>query len=388
MFKKMLLTLSALTLLMAGAAYAGDANWSFYGVGHVSLNMLNNGNDSQLGVTSNTSRFGFKGTAPMNEDFTAFWQFESLVDFAGNRESTDIGTRNTFVGVKHATAGKFVFGRHDTPFKALGRKVEFFPERLGDFRSVTHGWDNRLSELFAWVSPDWDGFSIFAAYMFDQGDHYDMDDEDYEAMTTMSAMASYSTEKFMLGAAYEALSSGFGEYDPETDSVGDGDKAMRFVGKYMAPKFELGGLYQSMTYEYSDYIDKALQEWNSSVMGIGGVYHVNPQWNVKAAMYIFNDNTDAEDDTETDDVDESDTTATMLAFGVERIFTENVLVYLQYGSMSNGEALADSWDGDGYGVALAGNQAGFGTGGTYGTWDDSDEFQDPSGFSVGAVVNW
>ncbi|MBK6733637.1 MAG: porin [bacterium] len=383
MFKKMLLTLSVLTLLTAGAAFAGDANWNFYGVGHVSLNMLNNGSDSQLGLTSNTSRFGFKGTTPMNEDFTAFWQFESLVDFAGNRTSTEIGARNTYVGVKHASAGKFVFGRHDTPLKALGRKVEFFPERLGDFRSVSHGWDNRLSELFAWVSPDWDGFSIFAAYMFDQGDHYDMSDEDYEAMTAMSAMASYTAEKFMVGAAYEALSSGFGEYDGETDSYGDGDKSMRFVAKYTAPEFELGGLFQTMTYQYSDYT-KAIQDWNSSLMGLGGVYHINPQWNVKAALYIFNDNTDAEDDTDTTDVDESDTKATMMAFGVERVFTETMLVYLQYGSISNGEGLVDN-GGD---VALAGNQAGFGTGGTFGTFDDSGDFQDPSGFSVGAVLSW
>jgi hypothetical protein len=166
--------------------------------------------------------------------------------------------------------------------------------------------------------------------------------------------------------------------------VGDGDKAMRFVGKYMAPEFEIGGLFQTMTYQYSDYADKAIQDWNSSVMGLGGVYHVNPQWNVKAAMYIFNDNTDAEDNDATADVDESDTKATMLAFGVERVFTENMLVYLQYGSMSNGEGLVDN----GNDVALAGNQAGFGTGGTWGTFDDSGEFQDPSGFSIGAVINW
>ncbi|MBM4130749.1 porin [bacterium] len=382
MFKKLLLTLSALTLLTAGAAFAGDTEWTFYGVGHVSLNMLNNGTDSQLGLTSNTSRFGFKGKAPMNEDFTAFWQFESLMDFAGNRVSTAIGDRNTFVGLKHATAGKFVFGRHDTPLKALGRKVEFFPERLGDNRSMTHGWDRRLSEIAAWVSPDWDGFSIFAAYMFDQGNHYDMSDEDYEAMTAMSAMASYTTEQFMFGAAYEALSAGFGEWDEDTDKWGDGPKSMRFAAKYTAPEFEVGGLFQTMSYQYSDYA-KAIRDWNASVMGLGGVYHVKPEWNVKAAMYIFNDNTDAVDNAATTNRDESDTKATMMAFGVERVFTENMLIYLQYASISNGEALP-YYDAD---VALAGNQAGFGTGGTWGTWDDG-EFKDPSGFSLGAVVSW
>jgi predicted porin len=106
--------------------------------------------------------------------------------------------------MKHATAGKIVFGRLDTPFKTLGRKVEMFPDQLGDFRSMTDGWDNRLTELVAYVSPDWDGFSIFAAYQFDQVDALEVTKADWEAETAMSAMAAYSTEQFMIGAAYEA----------------------------------------------------------------------------------------------------------------------------------------------------------------------------------------
>ncbi|MBK6736352.1 MAG: porin [bacterium] len=250
MFKKMPLTLSVLTLLTAGAAFAGDANWNFYGVAHASLNSLSNGEDSQLGLTSNTSRFGFKGTTPMNEDFTAFWQFESLLDIEGNDgNGTEIGTRNTFLGMKHATAGKIVFGRHDTPFKTLGRKVEMFPDQLGDFRSVTDGWDRRLTEIVAYVSPDWDGFSIFAAYQFDQVDALEVTKADWEAETAMSAMAAYSTEQFMIGAAYEAASSGYGETNG--DEVGDGPKAIRLAGKYMAEQFDIGALFQSATYQYA-----------------------------------------------------------------------------------------------------------------------------------------
>ena len=189
MFKKLLLTLSVLTLVLAGAAFAGDANWTFYGVAHASLNSLNDGTDSQLGLTSNTSRFGFRGTAPMNDDFTAFWQFETLLDQVGNTGSdgTSIGTRNTFVGMKHATAGKILFGRHDTPFKVLGRKVEMFPDQLGDFRDMTDYWDERGTELAAWMSPEWDGFSIFAAYQFDQVNGLAEDKASWEARTAMSA---------------------------------------------------------------------------------------------------------------------------------------------------------------------------------------------------------
>jgi predicted porin len=382
----MLLTLSV--LMLAGGAFAADSDWSFYGVAHSSLNMLNNGEDSQLGLTSNTSRFGFKGTAPLNEDFTAFWQFESLVDMAGNSMSDDgdgmtIGTRNTYVGFKHATAGKLMMGRHDTPFKTLGRKVEMFPDQLGDFRSLTMGWDNRLTELLAYASPDWDGFSIFAAYQFDQGNA-----GAEEAMTAMSAMAAYSTEQFLIGAAYEGNSAGYGDtYTDEGGNVvyGDGPNAYRFVAKYMAPKFEVGGLYQGSTFQFDNGLDTGFDDFSQTVMGLGVLFKANEKWNIKGAMYAANYYTDSEDDADTADIDESDTTATQLAFGVDRIFTENVMVYFQYVMVGNGEWYFYGDDGPGF--SLGGGQSGFGRE-TYGTIDTNGELQDPSGFSVGTVITW
>jgi len=372
LFKKMLLTLSVLTLLMGGVGNAADADWTFYGAGHVSINSLNNGEDSQLGLTSNTSRFGFKGTAPINDDFSAFWQFESVLDMAGNEGSdgTVIGTRNTYVGFKHATAGKFMFGRHDMPFKTLGRKVEMFPDQLGDFRAMTQHWDNRLTEIAAWVSPDWDGFSIFAAYQFDQAA---MGAD--EAETAMSVMGSYATEQFMLGAAYEAQSSGHGDTDGE-GTYGDGPMAIRVVGKYMGEQFEVGALYQSATEQYWD--GAAFTDWSYTTMGAGVNFHANDKWNVKGSYFMANEWTDAEDDVATTDLDESDVTAAMLALGVEHVFTKNVLAYVQYGTIING---------DDTNLALAGSQSGFGKE-VYGTYDNTDKLQDPSGFSVGTVITW
>ncbi len=383
MFKKLLITLSV--LLMAGAAFAGDADWSFYGVAHASLNMLNNGNDSQLGLSSNTSRFGFKGTAPMNEEFTAFWQFESLLDVAGNGDGTVIGTRNTFVGMKHETAGKLVFGRHDTPFKTLGRKVEVFPDQIGDFRATTMGWDNRLGEIIAYVSPDWDGFSIFAAYQFDQGDIMDKADDNYEALTAMSAMAAYQTEQFMIGAAYEAASSGYGDTD-EDGNYSDGPKAFRLAAKYFGEKFDIGAMYQSATNQYYDGTGFADDTYTD--MGVGACFKVSPKWNVKGQYYMANIWTDAEDDAETTDIDEGDWKAGQLTFGVERVFTENVLCYLQYSMISNGEGNVDGSDFyDDYTLHVGGGQSGFGDS-TSGSYDNSGKWQDPSGFSVGTVITW
>ena len=377
MFKKMLLTLSALTLLMAGAAYAGDANWTFYGVGHVSINSLNDGTDSQLGVTSNTSRFGFKGTADVTTDLTAFWQFESEVDMTSHDyDGGTIGTRNTYVGFKHATAGKFMVGRHDTPFKALGRKAETFPDQLGDFRALTMGTDLRLGEIAAWISPDWDGFSVFAAYQFDQGDFGDT-----EKLTAMSASAAYTTEQFMIGGAYEALSKGYAyASDGETDVWGNGPNRFRFVGKYTGTQVDLAAMYQMNTDQYYDFDTSVWTDHKSSVMNVGATFKMNDKWNLKGQATMANYDTDATDDAATTTVDESDTKCTVMTFGVERVFTQNVLAYAQFSTMSSGDYADDEF-------MLGGGQSGFG-GGTWGTYDNADKWQDPSGISVGAVVNW
>ncbi len=389
MFRKMLLTMSILTLVLTGAAVAGDTEWTFYGVAHASLNSLSNGNDHQLGLTSNTSRFGLKGTTPVNDSFTAFWQLESVLDMAGNTGSdgTEIGTRNTFVGVKNETAGKFILGRHDTPFKTLGRQVEMFPDQLGDFRAMTQGWDSRQPEIAAWVSPDWDGFSVFAAYQFNMVDLLSEDKAEPEDETSFSAMGTYTTDRFMVGAAYQGFSNG---YDPYySDDYGDGPTAMRLVGKYMADRFELAALYQTMTAKFYD--DDSFDDQNLSVMGLGGTYHATDEWNLKGALFIYNDNTDAVDEEpyEGDDaLDESDTRATMIVVGVERVLSENVLLYAQMATMNNHDGLLDSGDP----VSLAGNDSGFGTSvsGTYnyGDYEYWDEWQDPAGFSMGAVISW
>jgi hypothetical protein len=90
---------------------------------------------------------------------------------------------------------------------------------------------------------------------------------------------------------------------------------------------------------------------------------VNPKWTIKGQMYMFNTWTDAEDDADTDEVDEGDATATQLAFGIDRIFTENVLAYVQFATMSNGDVTS---------VALGGGQSGFGQE-VFGTYDDNGE---------------
>jgi hypothetical protein len=72
----------------------------------------------------------------------------------------------------------------------------------------------------------------------------------------------------------------------------------------------------------------------------------------------------------------------MIALGVERVLSDNVLVYIQIASMDNGDILPLTGDA----VSLAGNDSGFGqeVAGTF----DGGQWQDPSGLSIGTVINW
>lgn len=374
MFKKLLTTTLVLAVLIAaGSAFAGDMDWKFYGKLHSSINMLSNGENSQLGLTSNTSRFGFKGSSAMNADYDLIWQFESVLNIAQN-SGTSLGTRNTFVGIANEKLGRIQMGIHDSPFKTLGRKATFFQDEIGDFRQMTFGTDSRYDDLLMWISPDWTGFSMFLAYQFDQNsgklNPYVGTDATFDAETKFSGMASYAKDEFMLGAAMEMWSKGYAATEPGTGGTtlyGDNPMAMRFVGKYMGDQFGVTGLFQTIKAQYSD-LDKAFVDMKAQTLGFEAMFKANEQWNIKGAYYMADPDTDADNDD-----------YGLLAFGVERVFTKNVMWYAQFATLSYGDA-ADNWElggpSNGFGSSVAGFENADGT------------FSNPTGFSIGTAVTW
>ena len=369
MFKKLLTTTLVLAVLIAaGSAFAGDMDWKFYGKLHSSINMLSNGENSQIGLTSNTSRFGFKGSSAMNDEYSLIWQFESEINIA-QRVGTSLATRNTFIGIANDKLGRVQMGIHDTPFKTLGRKATFFNDEIGDHRQMTFGMDSRDGDLLMWVSPDWTGFNMFLAYQFDQEDNklnpYVGTAATFDPLTFFSGMATYAKEEFMFGAALEMASKGYAATEGTT--YGDNPMAMRFVGKYMGDQFGVTGLFQTIKQQYSD-LDKAFVDLKSQTLGFEALYMANEQWNIKGAYYM------ADPDTDFDNDDYG-----LMAFGVERVFTKNVMWYLQYAALSYGDA-AGNW-------SLGGPSNGFGSS-VAGFENDDFTYENPTGFSLGATVTW
>jgi predicted porin len=311
--KKTLTTLMVLALaLVATSAMAGDGAWSFYGKLHTSINMIDDSANSQLGLSSNTSRIGFKGNQELNENFTFIWQIEGALNMA--QKDSDWGAnRNTFLGLK-GTWGTALWGIHDTPYKTLGRKTTYFYDSIGDNRQVMFHTDDRNDDYLMYFSPDLSGFNFQLGYEFDQNDA-GVDN----AATSFAGMVSYAKNAFYVGFAYEALSKGM-FYDM-TDPDETGENRMRFAGKYDAEKFGIALSYQMLT----DYM--GVTDWKSTTFGGDAIFHASEKFDVKAGYYVINP--------DTEEIAGVDWGCSLLAIGVDYNYVKNVQFYLQYAGIMN-----------------------------------------------------
>ncbi|MBU8872094.1 MAG: porin [Gemmatimonadales bacterium] len=306
-----LITMMVLMIaLITGSALAGDMEWKFYGKLHSSINMMNDSEDSKLSMSSNTSRFGFKGAKVLNDNLNFIWQFESKLDMVEKGGET-LANRNSFVGLK-GNWGTALAGIHDTPYKTLGRKTTFFFDSVGDNRQIMGHVDDRTDDYIMFISPNFDAFSFRVGYEFDQNAAGAPD-----AANSFAGMATYAKDEFLVGFAYETLTMGnFAVVDPESE------KRMRFAGKYDAEQFALAATYQMLT------DNGGVLDANAVTMGGEALYKATPVVNIKAGYYII---------TPDEDTFGADVGANLVTFGADYNYVKNVQFYVQYAGMMNAD---------------------------------------------------
>jgi predicted porin len=344
----MILMLVLLTAVVANAASAGDT--TVYGKLHMSINSINDSENSALGLSSNTSRFGVKGTSEMNDTFTLIWQFEQALNLA-QKGSETLANRNSFLGLK-GTWGTALWGIHDTPYKTLGRKGTFFYDSIGDNRQVMMHVDDRNDDYLMYTTPDFDGFGVQVGYEFDQNAA-----GSDNAATSFAGMATYAKDAIFVGVAYEALSKGMFSAmdDPDVNS----ETRMRFAGKYTAEKFAIAVSYQMLT-DYMGVTDR-----KSTTLGGEILFNATPEVDVKAGYYIV--------DSDTEEIAGADWGASLMTIGVDYNFTKAVQLYLQYAGVANKDN----------GQRGMGDYNGFGA-----PTDVAAMGETVSGFSFGSVVKF
>jgi len=246
--KKSLIAL-AVAGVVSAPAFAATSNVDVYGVMNIGVFSVNSdraGDDRSTSVSSQSSRIGFKGSEDVGGGLSAIWQIESALN-AEEGGGTWAG-RNTFVGLKGGF-GTVLLGKHDSPMKMLGRKVDNFGDTYADSRNLLGAsaasgasvFDLRPDNVIAYVSPNFSGLTVTAAYVTDHGaigagagciSALDCNDRN-----AYSLSGDYSNGPLMLGLGYERQNG--------VVAAADVDRSMwRLVGGYSFGDLKLGAQYE------------------------------------------------------------------------------------------------------------------------------------------------
>ena len=171
--KKSLIALAVASAVSA-PAFAATSNVDVYGQLTVSYDYLNT--DSKLAnadkklhrISSNASRFGFKGSEDLGGGLAAIWQIENQLNMDAGFFTT--GLRNTFVGLKSDAMGTVLLGNYDSPYKTATGKLDIFADTAGDFNNIVGNvqgatpFDQRLPSTVQYMTPSFNGLSGALAY--------------------------------------------------------------------------------------------------------------------------------------------------------------------------------------------------------------------------------
>lgn len=300
---KHIVAASALAVAATLAPVAAQAEGPVvYGRLHLSLNNVDNGEYSELQLSSNASRLGFKGDHDLAEGLKGIYQIESEV--VADEGSGTLASRNTFVGLK-GSFGTVRTGYFDTPIKSIASSVELFGDQVGDAaniyrRGTSPDFNQREQNMIGYTSPDLNGFAVDLAYTTNTGTGVCGDGNE---CTAMIAAVSYKAKNLYVGLGYESY---------EADPTG-----LRLGAYYDFGALRVTGLYQQAT-------DVAPAD--SDTMGLGVRYTLG-QIALKAQYYMLSS-----------DADDSD--SALFALGADYKLAKNATLYATYASVSNDDNVA------------------------------------------------
>jgi len=335
--KKNIIALAVAAAVAAPMAASADA--TVYGKLHLDFVSQDDGSDSGLFVDSNDSRLGFKGTEDLGNGLSTIWQVETDLDGPGSSTalSWQNGLRNTYIGLAGGW-GAVIVGKHDTPYKITGRKVELFGDTRGDFRQVSNtlGHEARLDNVIAYKMPTLGGFNVLAAYV--AADSTTAESEAY------SINADWSNDMFWVGAAMTQTGA---------DTFGlaaDENSNWRIAGQMKMAGFKVNAMYDSQEADIS-------KDGEANVTNEG--YLLGLAWSTGAhtlkgqyAAYEYESDTVAKNDRAT------------FSLGYDYAFSKKTTAYVLYTARDTDNTDGSLWKG----VAANGD--------------------DPSAFGVGMVVKF
>ncbi|MEG2358023.1 porin [Acinetobacter sp.] len=310
------------TILTPVMASAADVK--IYGRAHVSLDYLDDGKDyNEVGLSSNSSRLGFKVDQKINDNLNVFAQIEQEINFAsGSADSkgVDFSTRDTFVGLKSDTYGQARVGRFDSPFKVARGPINFFGDMVGDVRNVTRigdmKFDERNDNTIEYKSPKFGGgFNVLAAMSMNKGTDIPKDaaGESQKDNKAYDLALTYKAGPIDIAAAYEKYEDNAANTTTSSGTppvaVDSSRDAFRIAGAYkITEEFNLGAMYQIAQF------DDSKRNLDAQVFGVAGEYKITPKTSVRGE-YFYRDS------------DATDANASLIGVGVEHKLDSTLRVY-------------------------------------------------------------
>lgn len=322
--KKRLIMKKLLVIAIAMAVSAPTlAKTKVYGQLHASYDLIDADGPnvkSKKTVSSNSSRLGVKGSADLTDDLKVIYKAEWGIDTGGKDGTKDakFSNRNQYIGLK-GNFGALIIGRHDTPFKTVGRKADlFWSTQLGQNRNVTNPgtWDLRVNNVIAYKTPKFGAFQALAAYVTDSSGS----DEN----NVVSVNGFYESGPLLFGAGYEKHS--LENFDRDS---------YRLMAAYKLGKAKLVGYYQN-----EDNGGSASGVADATVTGVGAAYKIGAG-TIKAQYYTRNIKGTSND-------------PDLITVGYDRKFREKTDLYVQYAKVSEGAKLG----GAGHGESIASSNGG------------------------------
>ncbi len=359
----------AIASAISAPAFADNSNFTFYGTADVSYDMVNTGTGvtaangatavtgtSKQVVSSNVSKFGFKGSEDLGNGLAAIWQIEQQINIDASSNSCAavaagvavpacsanngiFATRNTFAGLKSDSLGTVLMGRHDTPYKISTRKLDVFGDNIADNRALmgnksAAGFELRPTDVLAYISPAFAGVTVAAATV-----------NLTEANTTsaqaknsaLSLAAMYDVAPFYGSVAYES-------HTLDTVAVGDKESATRLGFGYTQDMFAVGVVYEKT----SDNLGAAQANLHGhNAFYVSGKYNISNMAAVKLA-YTKAGQTGAV----------ANSGASQFSIGYDHGLSKRTKVYALYTKITNGNGINYGFSQN---SGAASTSAGFGT---------------------------
>ena len=356
MNKNMKLVMAIGAVLAAGSAsaveVAGDS-LNVYGKLHVSVDgSYTDGlapTGSNVSISSNSTRLGFKGQHAMDNGMTVLWQIETETDPAASGGTW--ASRNSFAGIK-ANFGTVRLGYFDTPFKDVAAKWDLFGDTIADRRAILGAGaldGNKLNNRGKNGLEYKNSFGAIELRVLYSTDGWDSNpgavDNNDNDMSSISVM--YNEGPLSLGVAHEAWKNLDGTY-------GDVD-GTRVSASYMLNELKLGAIYESGNGDSSVPLSN---QFGRNVIGVNAAYKMMADTTLKLQYLSAGDY---------DTV--SDSGATMVSLGAAKKLDKQTEVYLAYTTTSNDTnakyQAVDGGHGDEVKTVLGGSPRAFSAGMTY-----------------------